>query len=58
MTAVMALVGALINLGGPGHYLHWGFLQISLANVIVIIVMVLTFVAAVFIPVHRRKDRS
>jgi hypothetical protein len=58
VTSVVALLGALINLGGSGRYLHWGFIQLSVANLIVIIVMVLTFIAALFIPLHRRRDRS
>ena len=58
MTGVVALVGALINLGGTGRYVHWGFIQLSVANLIVIVLMAVTFVAALFIPLHRRKDRS
>ena len=27
-----ALVGALVNLNTPGHYIHWGFIQMSYAN--------------------------
>ncbi len=35
-----ALLGALINLNGNGHYIHWGFIQISLANFVVILLMI------------------
>lgn len=58
MTSVVALLGALVNLGGSGRYVHWGFIQLSVANLVVILIMVLTFIAAIFIPLHRRKDRS
>jgi hypothetical protein len=51
------LVGALIDLSGNGHYLHWGFIQISLANLTVIVLMVLVFVAALLVP-FRRHDRG
>jgi hypothetical protein len=54
-----ALLAALINLGGTGHYVHWGFIQISVANLIVIILMVVVFVLAIFLPFprHGRRDR-
>ena len=49
--------GSLINLDGPGHYAHWGFIQISVANLVVIGLMVVVFVAAILIP-FRRRDRG
>ncbi len=54
LSAVMVrLVGALVDLNHPGHYLHWGFIQISVANAVLILVMVLVFVAAILIPFRR-----
>ena len=44
------MLGALVNLSHPGHYLHWGFVQLSVANFVVIVLMVAVFVAAVAIP--------
>ncbi|HMD46161.1 MAG TPA: cytochrome b N-terminal domain-containing protein [Acidimicrobiales bacterium] len=44
------LSGSAINLNGNGHYVHWGFIQISWANLIVIGLMILVFIAAVLIP--------
>ena len=59
MTAMITvLLGALIDLTKPGHYVHWGFIQISVANLIVIGLMVVTFFAAILIPFHRRGGRS
>ncbi len=52
---VMTLLGALVNLGGNGHYVHWGFIQISVANLAVILLMVLVFVLAIAIPFPKRK---
>ena len=37
-------------LGGTGTYVHWGFVQISVANLVVIALMLLVFVAALFVP--------
>ena len=50
-----ALLGALINLGGSGRYVHWGFIQISVANLVVILLMILVFIAAILLPFPRRK---
>jgi Cytochrome b(N-terminal)/b6/petB len=39
-----------INLNTPGHFLTWSFIDISVANLIVIAVMVVIFGAALLIP--------
>src|ERR1022692_637785 len=39
-----------INLNTPGHFLSWSFIDISVANLIVIAVMVVIFGAALLIP--------
>ncbi len=52
------LVAALINLNGNGHYIHWGFIQLSLANFVVIISMIAVFVLAILLPFPRRKRRN
>ena len=51
-----ALIAALINLNGTGHYIHWGFIQISAANLVVIILMIAVFVLAILLPFPRRKE--
>ena len=33
---IAPLVGSVVNLNHPGHYVHWGFIQISVANLVVI----------------------
>jgi hypothetical protein len=54
---VTVLLGSLIDMSKPGHYVHWGFLQISLSNLIVVCLMVITFVAAIAVP-YKRKARN
>lgn len=49
------LLASLINLNGPGHYVHWGFIQISVANLVVILLMIAVFVLAILLPFPRRK---
>jgi hypothetical protein len=58
LPAVMSqLFGSLINLHRPGHYIHWGFIQISVANLVVIGLMVVVFLAAILIPFRRHGGR-
>jgi hypothetical protein len=52
---VRVLFGALINLNGNGTYIHWGFIQLSVANFVVIIAMIVVFVLAILLPFPRRK---
>jgi hypothetical protein len=49
------LLGALINLGGTGRYVHWGFIQLSVANLVVILLMIVVFILAILLPFPRRR---
>jgi hypothetical protein len=42
-------------MNSPAHYFHWGFILISTANLIVIGVMVVVFIAAVLVPFRGGK---
>ena len=53
----LSFLAALINLDKPGVFLHWGVIQISLANVIVIGLMVAVFLLAIFIHFDRKSRR-
>lgn len=55
---VGALLAALINLNGLGHYVHWGFVQMSVANLVVIILMIAVFALAILLPFPRHKGRD
>jgi hypothetical protein len=57
MKAIEGLLGSIVNLGGNGRYLHWHFINISVANLIVIGLMLLVFVLAILLPFpgHRSK---
>jgi len=52
---LLVMVGALVDLSGPGHYVSWGFIQISWANLIVIFLMIVVFIAALLIPFRRHR---
>jgi hypothetical protein len=51
------ILAALVPLNTVGHYIHWHFLQISIANLVVIVVMILTFIAALALPFPGRRRR-
>jgi hypothetical protein len=43
-------------LGGHAHFLHWGVVQISLANLIVIVLMLVVFALAILVPFPHARD--
>ena len=45
---------AVFNLNGPAHYVHWHFFQMSVANVVVIVLMIVVFILAIVIPFPKR----
>jgi cell wall-associated NlpC family hydrolase len=49
-------ISTVVNLNGPGRYLHWSIFTVSEANLVLIVVMVVIFGAALLIPFpgHRR----
>ncbi|HEY6278676.1 MAG TPA: cytochrome b N-terminal domain-containing protein [Streptosporangiaceae bacterium] len=56
-TALLAAPrAAAIDLNQPGTYLHWSFIEISLANLMLIAVMVVIFALALLLPFPRGKS--
>ncbi|MEV6019251.1 MULTISPECIES: hypothetical protein [unclassified Streptomyces] len=51
-------LAAPIDLNGTGHYLHWGVVQISVANLVVIALMIVVFVAALLLPFPHGRRRG
>lgn len=49
------VMAAQFDLSNPAHYLHWHFIQISVPNLIVILLMIAVFVAAILIPFPKRR---
>lgn len=50
-----ALVGALVHLNHPAHTIHRGWFLISVANLIVIAVMIAIFILALVLPFPGRR---
>ncbi|UXY32105.1 hypothetical protein [Streptomyces sp. HUAS TT20] len=43
-------LAAPVDLNGTGRYVHWGVIQVSVANLVVIGLMLIVFVAALLLP--------
>jgi hypothetical protein len=48
-------LAALVNLNKPAKYVHWHFFQMSVANIVVIVLMIVVFVLAVTLPFPRKR---
>jgi hypothetical protein len=47
---VINAIGAVFDLNNPAHVVHWHFFEMSVANVIVICLMLAVFVLAILLP--------
>jgi hypothetical protein len=55
------LLGAVFNLNHPAHTVDWHFIHLSVANVVVIGLMLIVFVLAIVLPfpgARRRKQAA
>jgi hypothetical protein len=50
-----ALLGSLVHLNHPAHIIHSGWFLISVANLVVIALMIAVFVLAIVLPFPGRK---
>jgi hypothetical protein len=51
-------LAAAFNLNGPGRYLHWSIFTVSLANLVLIGVMVVIFAAALLVRFPSHSDQA
>lgn len=49
---------APVDLNGTGHYLNWGVIQLSVANLVVIGIMVVLFILALVLPFPKGRGRK
>ena len=56
MTFLTSLPNAVVNLNPPGRYLHWSIFTVSLANLVLIAVMVVIFGLALLLPYPNRHN--
>jgi hypothetical protein len=53
------ILSAIVNLNHPAHVVHWHFFQMSVANLVVIVAMLVVFVLAIALPfpgAHRQRS--
>ncbi len=46
----LTVTAAIFNINHPAHYVHWHFFQMSVSNVIAIVVMLFVFALAIALP--------
>jgi hypothetical protein len=51
-----SVLASLVNLDKPGHYVHWWVIQLSVANLVVVALMVVVFVLALVVPFPKPDD--
>jgi hypothetical protein len=57
----VGVLGAVVNLNHPAHVVEWHFIQLSVANIVVIALMIVVFVLAIVLPfpgAARRRGES
>lgn len=52
----LALMAAIVNLNHPAHTIHWHFITLSVANVIVLVLMLLVFGLAIVLPFPKHRS--
>ena len=50
-------LAAIINLNHPASYVHLGFFQMSVSNLVVIVLMIVIFAAAIALPFPGSRGR-
>jgi len=51
-------LGAVFNLNHPAHIVHWHFFEMSVANIVVIVAMLVVFVLAILLPFPGAERRQ
>lgn len=58
----MGVMGAVFNLNNPAHVVHWHFFQMSVSNIVAIVLMLVVFALAILLPfpgaAKRRESRT
>jgi hypothetical protein len=53
-----AVLGAIVHIDKPARYVHWHFFQMSVANIVLIVLMIAVFWLAILLPFPARKRAS
>jgi hypothetical protein len=52
------MTAAIFNLNHPAHTVHWHFFLMSVANIVVIVLMLVLFAAAILVPFRRHSGQG
>ncbi len=54
---ILRFMAAILNLNHPAHVVHWHFFQMSVSNIVVVVLMLIVFAAAILAPFpgHARR---
>jgi len=52
------VLGAVFNLNHSAHVVHWHFFQMSVANIVLIVCMLLVFALAILLPFPGSRRRA
>ncbi len=52
------MLGAIFNLNNPAHVVHWHFIQLSVPNILVIVLMLVVFALAIALPFPGHRERG
>jgi len=50
---ITSALGAVVNLDHPAKFVHWHFFQMSVPNIVLIVLMIVVFWLAILIPFRR-----
>jgi len=54
----VGVMGAVFNLNHPAHTVDWEFIHLSVANVVVIVLMLVVFALALILPFPGAANRK
>jgi hypothetical protein len=54
----VSMLGAVFNLNHPAHTVDWQFIHLSVANVVVIVLMLIVFLLAILLPFPGAAERD
>jgi hypothetical protein len=58
LRTVPTMLAAVFNLNHHASYVHWHFFEMSVPNILVIVLMLIVFVVAILAPFPGRGTRS
>ena len=52
------MLAAVFNLNHPADFVHWHFVQLSVANIVVLVLMLAVFALAILLPFPGHRQRG